>query len=85
MTTAEQTVAAWATIGILCVVMGTAGLDLSARVEALHRPPLGVNTNNYTNVFDRRSWQRWIALTLIVWGTVVTVEALIRLYLFTRS
>lgn len=83
MTTAEQVVTGWAIIGISWVVMGSAGLDLSPKLEAFHRAP-GSNANDYIDVFDRRFWQRWIPLALICTGVAVTVEELIQLYLLTR-
>ena len=84
MTNAEQIVTAWAVIGILWVVMGTAGLDLSPQVEAIRQRQLEFDANNYTSVLDRRLWQRWIGLALIVAGTGVAVQALVRLFLIMR-
>ena len=84
MTTAEQTVTAWAIVGISWVVMGAAGLDLPPQLEAVHQRVLGTDANTYVNVLDRRFWQRGIGMALIVSGTAVTVVALIRIYLFTR-
>lgn len=84
ITTAEQTLTAWAVVGVLWVVMGTAGLDLSAQFAAFHRHPIGIDAINYMSAGYRRFWQRFIGLALIISGTAVTLEALIRLYLLKR-
>lgn len=84
MTTAEQAMTAWAIVGMLWVVMGSAGLDLSAQLETFHQRASEINANASINVSDRRFWLRWIGLALIVSGTVVTLEELIQLYLLTR-
>lgn len=85
MTAAEQTVTAWVIVGISWMVMGSAGLDLSPQLGAVHQRATGVNAKRDINVFDRRFWQRWIPVALIVSGIAVTVEELIQLCLLTRT